>query len=229
MLDIQNWVNLFCSALNKQFGERIWFVGLQGSYSRNEATDESDIDVVAILDTLQPQDLLHYREMLESLPCREKICGFVSGKAELLSWESSDLFQFYYDTTPIQGSLDCLLNRIDRTAVQRAVHSGVCNIYHACVHNMVHERSIEVLTGLFKSARFVIQAICFLQTGNYCKEKRTLRNIVNTSEQQILDMESELKTNGATTETQFDTYCEALLLWAQKWIIAIDTKSYETI
>lgn len=48
------------------------------------------------------------------------ICGFISGKNELLNWETSDLFQFYYDTTPIKGSLDCLLEKIDKQTVKRA-------------------------------------------------------------------------------------------------------------
>ena len=40
----------FLQALDRAFGERVWFVGLQGSYGRGEATETSDIDVVVILD-----------------------------------------------------------------------------------------------------------------------------------------------------------------------------------
>jgi len=31
--------------LNETFANRVWFVGLQGSYARGEACDTSDIDV----------------------------------------------------------------------------------------------------------------------------------------------------------------------------------------
>lgn len=216
MVDIQKWLDLFCTELGRVFDNRIWFVGLQGSYGRNEATDTSDIDIVVILDSLQPQDIARYREMLASLPYREKICGFLSGKAELQRWEPADLFQFYYDTAPIQGSLDCLLDRLDRAAVKRAVHSGVCNIYHACVHNSVHERSSEILKGLYKSARFVIQAICFLQTGVYCKQSSDLRSAVSPSEQRILESEAEFKSLCTVSEKQFEHFTEILFLWAQK-------------
>ena len=222
MVEIQKWLDLFYAELGKVFGDRIWFVGLQGSYGRNEATEASDIDVVVILDVLQPQDITRYREMLKTLSHREKICGFLSGKAELQRWELADLFQFYYDTAPILGSLDSLLPKIDRTAVRRAVHSGVCNIYHACVHNSVHERSAEILKGLYKSARFVIQAICFLQTGSYCKEKAFLQQSVSPSERHILETENELKINPAVTAKQFDKYTEILFLWAQKQITDTD-------
>ena len=66
--------------------------------------------------------------MLNTLPCRELICGFVSGKDELLDWEPSDLFQFCNDTTPITGSLDEVMAVVDDVAVNRAIKNGACNI-----------------------------------------------------------------------------------------------------
>lgn len=70
--------------LNDTFGNRVWFVGLQGSYGRGEACDTSDIDVVVILDELSASDIGVYNAMLDTLPERELICGFLSGKNELL-------------------------------------------------------------------------------------------------------------------------------------------------
>ena len=42
----------FLQALNETFRDRVWFVGLQGSFARGEATETSDIDVVVILDVI---------------------------------------------------------------------------------------------------------------------------------------------------------------------------------
>ena len=50
MIDIKSWLDEFLKALSDTFAERICFVGLQGSYGRGEATENSDIDVVVILD-----------------------------------------------------------------------------------------------------------------------------------------------------------------------------------
>ena len=119
MIDITAWIDGFSKALNDTFANRVWFVGLQGSYGRDEATETSDIDVVVILDELSASNIQKYNAMLDALPHRELICGFLSGKDELLNWEPSDLFQFYYDTTPIKGSLDELLTVIDEAAVGR--------------------------------------------------------------------------------------------------------------
>ena len=102
MIEIEKWMELFLQKLDAHFEKRIWFVGLQGSYSRGEATQVSDIDMVVILDELKPQDIRTYNAMLDTMPNRELICGFLSGKEEILNWEPSDLFQFCHDTKPIR-------------------------------------------------------------------------------------------------------------------------------
>ena len=215
MIDINDWINRFLKILNDTFGERVWFVGLQGSYSRGEARDTSDIDVVVILDQLSAADIQKYNAMLDTLPNRELICGFVSGKNELLDWEPSDLFQFYHDTTPIKGSLEEMVAVVDETAVNRAIKIGACNIYHGCVHNMLHEKSEDILKGLYKSASFVVQAIAFKQTGKYVKHQSELRDVVSTDERVIVDTFLNLKNGGIV---DFNSMSEALFAWAKKWI-----------
>ena len=215
MIDIKNWMNTFLDALNTTFSDRVWFVGIQGSYGRGEATETSDIDVVVILDELSAKDIQAYNNMLDTLPHRELICGFVSGKKEILNWEPSDLFQFYYDTTPTKGSLDELLSVIDESAVDRAIQIGACNIYHGCVHNMLHEKSKDILKGLYKSASFVVQAIAFKQTGNYIKHLKDLLGVVSSDEQAIVEAFVNLKNGGMI---DFDLMSETLFAWSKKWI-----------
>ena len=215
MIDITTWMDDFLKAVNKTFGNRVWFVGLQGSYGRGEATETSDIDIVMILDELSASDIQKYNEMLDGLPHRELICGFVSGKDELLNWEPSDLFQFCNDTTPIIGSLDEVMAVIDEDAVNRAIKIGACNIYHGCVHNMLHEKSEDILKGLYKSASFVVQAIAFKQTGKYVKHQSELRNVVSTDERVIVDTFLTLK-NGGTIE--LNLMSATLFVWSKKLI-----------
>ena len=215
MIDITLWMDGFLKALHGAFENHVWFVGLQGSYGRGEATETSDIDVVVILDELSASDIGEYKAMLDTLPHRELICGFLSGKDELLHWEPSDLFQFYYDTTPIKGSLDELLTVIDEAAIDRAIKIGACNIYHGCVHNMLHEKSEDILKGLYKSASFVVQAIVFKQTGKYIKRQSELRDVVSADERVIVDTFLSLK-NGDAVE--FGAMSDILFSWSKKWI-----------
>ena len=215
MIDVSSWMDIFLKALQETFGDRVWFVGLQGSYGRGEATESSDIDVVVILDELSAKDIEAYNRMLNTLSHRELVCGFLSGKDELLNWEASDLFQFYYDTKPIQGSLDELLPLLDATAVMRAIKIGACNIYHGCVHNMLYEKSDEILRGLYKSASFVVQAIAFQQTGTYISHQKDLLPIVAPDERVIVDTFICLKNSGAV---DFESMSEVLFAWCKKWI-----------
>ena len=216
MIDITTWMNNFLQKLNYKFENRVWFVGLQGSYGRGEARDTSDIDIVVILDQLSASDIQDYNVMLDALPHRALICGFLSGKDELLNWEPSDLFQFYYDTTPIKGSLDELLTVIDETAVNRAIKIGACNIYHGCVHNMLHEKSDEILRELYKSSSFVVQAIVFQQTGKYIKHQKELLSFASPDEQAIVNTFLNLKNSELV---DFFSMSEALLSFTKKWIL----------
>ena len=215
MIEISSWMDKFVKKLEERFGDRVWFVGLQGSYGRGEATETSDIDVVVILDELTAQDIQDYNAMLDALPNRELICGFVSGKKELLNWEPSDLFQFYHDTTPIKGSLDELLVLIDDVAIERAIKIGACNIYHGCVHNMLHEKSDEILKGLYKAASFVVQAICFQETGCYIKSQKALLEKVSGEERSIVENFLSLKNSD---KVDFEEMSNTLFAWSKKWI-----------
>ena len=215
MIDITAWMNDFLQTLNETFGDRVWFVGLQGSYGRGEATKTSDIDIVVILDELSASDIQTYNTMLDTLPHRELICGFLSGKNEILNWEPSDLFQFYYDTTPIKGSLDELLTVINEAAVSRAIKIGACNIYHGCVHNMLFDKSDDVLRGLYKSASFAVQAIAFKQTGKYIKHQKELLGVVSADERKIIEIFLKLKSGDAV---DFILMSETLFAWSKKWI-----------
>ena len=215
MIDITTWMQNFLQTLNKTFENRVWFVGLQGSYGRGEATETSDIDVVVILDELSAKDIQIYNDMLDTLHHRDLICGFLSGKNEIMNWEPSDLFQFCNDTTPIKGTLDEVIALIDENAINRAIKIGACNIFHGCVHNMLHEKSEDILRGLYKSASFVVQAIVFKQTGNYIKYQEELLKVVSSDELVIVENFMNLK-NGGTVD--FSLMSETLFDWAKKWI-----------
>ncbi len=215
MVDINSWLEEFLQKLNETFKSRVWFVGLQGSYGRGEATETSDIDVVVILNELTVADIQAYNDMLDTLPYRELICGFVSGKDEIMNWEPADLFQFYNDTTPIKGSLDELLQKIDNVAVDRSIKIGACNIYHGCVHNMLHTKNDDILKGLYKAASFVVQAIVFKQTGNYIKHQNQLLQTSNQEEKVVIENFLKYK-NGETVD--FTAASEILFEWSKTWI-----------
>ena len=216
MIDISVFVDGFLKALDRAFANRVWFVGLQGSYARGEATDKSDIDIVVILDKLSPADITVYRTMLDGMPDRAYICGFLSGKDELLRWLPADLFQFYYDTKPIRGSLEELLPLLDKEAVDTAISIGACNIYHGVVHNMLHAQSKDILIGLYKAASFTVRACVFRRIGAYYAASTELMDIATPLEREILTVYRALKNEDVV---DFDQASSLLFAWAQNKFI----------
>lgn len=214
-MNINKWMENYKSEVLSLFGERVWFIGLQGSRGRGEAEDSSDIDAVLILESILPSDLEKYRDMLEGLPEREKVCGFFSGRAELENWDKAELFQFCNDTVPLYGTLEGLLGTVTRGDIYRAVRSGACSIYHAAVHNFIHGKETETLKALYKSAVFVLQAQVFLRHGSFIKKHSQLAEYLLPEESLILNNYFTVKKGG---EIPFDKYSAVIIDWASEVI-----------
>ncbi|MBO4914945.1 MAG: nucleotidyltransferase domain-containing protein, partial [Oscillospiraceae bacterium] len=79
MFDLDSYLNDLISSCQAAFGDRLLYVGLQGSYLRGEAHENSDIDVMVILDQFSVQDMDRYREILKRIGFYERSCGFICG------------------------------------------------------------------------------------------------------------------------------------------------------
>lgn len=185
-LGMQDWSERFVRAVEGAFGARIVCAGIQGSRARGEAKPSSDIDTVLILDELTKEDLTVYRALLQTLPDADLICGFVSGKAELACWEPSELVSFYFDTLPLRGDLEFLRPNLTAEAARRAVHGGACGIYHACCHNVLFDRSAEVLLSLYKAAFFVLRTKAFCETGEFFRREDELLQRLCAADRAVL-------------------------------------------
>lgn len=209
---IKEWLTNFTEKIMDNFSERVIFIGIQGSHARKEATENSDIDVVVIFDELSYRDIKRYDDIISEMPMRDRICGFISGKLELEQWDRADLFQFYHDTLPLYGDLDFIKDLIAPEDISRAVKTGACGIYHACVHNAVHEKSADILKSLLKSAVFVIQAKYFLESGEYVRSREELSEKIGADDKKILTLATEKNT------ADLDGASETLFKWASALI-----------
>ena len=193
MMDMQNWMEVYIRAVRAAFGDRVRYVGLQGSRGRGEAGPDSDIDVVCILDSCSLRDLEIYREAVKGLPDRDKLCGFVSGAAELAAWDRGELFQFRRDTTDWCGHLADLLPPEEPGDARRALHQGACGLYHLCCHNFLHGRSREAVAEACKAAVFLLQAKTYLEQGVYCRRRADLTRHLTGIDLEILQTAQALK------------------------------------
>ena len=79
MQNITQYIEDMITDLRTSFGERLLYVGLQGSYLRGEAHDGSDLDLMVVIDALTKDDLDLYRACLESRGNDIPSCGFLCG------------------------------------------------------------------------------------------------------------------------------------------------------
>ena len=187
--DVDIWLDTTIEKLQEKFSQNLLFVGLQGSYNRDEATDSSDIDLIVILENLTFEDLKRYRLIIDSLPHKEKACGFISGKNELQKWSKADMFQFYYDTKSLYGKLEDIIQPPSLDEIKQSIKISSENLYHATVHSFVHSNNyVDDLQNLYKMTFFILQAKYFVQTNNYIQTKKQLVEQLNETEKEILNI-----------------------------------------
>ena len=210
---MREWMEELVARLQGTFGARLRFAGLQGSRARGEAGPESDIDAVVILDAVSIQDIRAYRALLETMPEREKVCGFFGAAAELARWDRADLFQFVHDTLSFYGDLSALTPPLGREDARRAALKGACDIYHGCMHGLLFDRDPAALAALYKMSAFALRAKYFWQTGEYVFRTDDLKARLAPADACLLDGREAAR---ALTDdaSAFEALSERLLLWS---------------
>lgn len=183
------WLTELTDKVKSAFGDRVKFIGLQGSYRRGEANEQSDIDVIVILDKLSVADLKVYKSAVTEMPYGEKACGFISGEKELFLWPKYDIFHLWHDTEPIYGDLMDLIPEIRREDVVEAVQIGAANLYHAAGHSYLYDKDrTKSLLKLYKPTFFILQAAYFLKENDYIITKQELLQRLNGEDEEILTL-----------------------------------------
>lgn len=189
---------------------------MQGSYNRGEATPKSDIDLIVILETITFENLKTYKNIINSMPYKEKACGFISGKKEIQNWSKSDLFQFYYDTKPLYGKLSEIIAPPSQKDIERAVKSEFETIYHSASHSYLHSQNPKSdLISLYKMAFFLLQAKYFINKQKYIPTKNELVKLLDKADKSILEIcINNTEINTKRTD-ELDLLYSQIIKWSQ--------------
>lgn len=187
-MNIDTWMNDLINQLKIEFKERLVLVGLQGSRARDEQREDSDIDVVVIIEDLNADDLALYRNVIQEVPHAELACGFVGSPDVLAAWPRHDVFNLVNDTNIRYGSFDFMDTEFTAEEAKLAADACASEIYHALCHTAVFEPDMlpALLQGCLKSVFFGIRAKHFAQTGKFVNSRAQLLNLVNDSERWLL-------------------------------------------
>lgn len=215
-MDAFAWAEEATGELKTGFGERLRFVGIQGSRARGEAREDSDIDLVVLLDHVDADDLVRYRAIVQSMPRSELACGFVGSERVLAAWPRHELFQFYHDTHAIFGALPDVSPFTEADALE-AARIGASGIYHTTCHACVFDGDTAdgILESLFKGAFFTLQALQFARTGAYPRTKAELAAQLEGDEARILEVGRDWQAHRPKDDVERRELVGLLLRWSE--------------
>ena len=202
--DIEKYVQELIRRLQDEFGERLIYVGLQGSFRRGEADENSDIDIMVTLDRLDATDLDRYRKIIAALPAFERSCGFISGRGELKNWPRHEICQLLHETKDCYGSLRPLLPEFERKDVEDFVRISIGNLYHLLCHGRIHgalEECADRLRGLYKAVFYILQNSFYLQTGEWVMTGTELAARLSGPDREVMQMALTVR-SGAEFDTE---------------------------
>lgn len=216
MFNIETDINDLITECLNTFGDRLLYVGLQGSYLRGEATKDSDIDIMVVIDKLFVADLDSYRNILISIGYFDKSCGFICSKNDLLNWNRLEICHLLHTTKDHYGTLAKLVPAYTREDERNYVKLSLNNLYHELCHRYIHsdrETNIAMLPMTCKSIFFIMQNVYYLESGDFVLTKNELLKKLHGKNKKVLEMTLALK---ATEAYDFDEVFAALLEWCQK-------------
>ena len=227
MFDLNKYLADLILNCQSAFGERLLYMGLQGSYLRGEAHENSDIDVMVILNRFSVRDMDAYRRILMEIGFYERSCGFICGKEEMKRWNPLEVCQLRHTTKDLLGVLTDYLPPATREDEINYVKLSLGNLYHELCHRYIHadrDKNAARFRDTCKSAFFLIQNLHFLESGRFILRKKDLKEAVAKEDQIILDL-AELPDG-----YDFDQAFASLFTWCQRAFAHIERlggKQYE--
>ena len=191
MIDPDVYLKNLIENCRASFGDRLLYVGLQGSYLREEADENSDFDVMVVLDHFSVQDMNVYREILKKIGSYEKSCGFICGKEELLCWSPLETCQLRHTTKDFFGTLTDYLAPATREDEINYVKLSLGNLYHGICHRYIHknrEKNLAAFRGSCKEAFFLLQNLHYLESGRFLLTKRDLKAAVSEDDRRMMEL-----------------------------------------
>lgn len=215
MFRIDEYINKLIDSLKISFDKRLVYIGLQGSYLRNEETENSDIDIMAVIDNISVEDLNTYQKALVSIGNFDKSCGFICGKTDLEHWNPLEICHLLNTTKDYYGRLKELVPPYTIEDERNYVKISLNNLYHEICHRYVHtdrEYNISKLPMTCKSIFFIMQHLYYLSNGNFVQTKRELLECVRDEDKTVLELSMSLQN---CIDYDFDKAFSVLFNWCQ--------------
>ena len=219
MFGLEKYLNDLLALIKEKFDKRLLYVGLQGSYLRNEADEYSDIDIMVIIDEMTVHDLDDYKRVLISIGYFERSCGFICGKSEMANWNPLEVCQLLHTTKDLYGKLADFVPTYTVEDEKNYIKLSLGNLFHEICHRYIHsdrEKNVVRLPLTYKSVFFIIQNMYYIDSGIFIDKKRELIKHLKNQDKEVMEMAIMLKDN---KEYDFNYAFDLLFTWCQNAII----------
>ena len=216
MFIANEYIKSLTTLIKNAFGERLIYVGLQGSYLRGEATENSDIDVMVVIEDITPSDLEKYKEAILSLEGYDKSCGFICGTEDLRCWNLLEICHLLNTTKDYYGRLSDLVPTYSERDVRSFIKLSVGNLYHEICHRYIHsstEKNVASLPFTYKSVFFILQNMYYLEHGVFVGTKKELLDVLDGKDKQVLKAALSFTDNA---DYDFDEKFNLLFSWCKE-------------
>ena len=216
MVNIENYISRLTALLTERFGSRLIYIGLQGSYLRGEATDSSDIDIMAVIDGLSVSDLALYRSAVDSMEESDKACGFICSKEDLAAWNPLEICHLVNTTKDYYGALRPLVPAYTEQDIRNFIKMSINNLYHGLCHGYVHadaEQNAENLPLMYKGVFFILQNIYYLKTGKFASSKSEIIPMLDGADLTVMERSLDF---GKGINHGFEESFQLLFSWCQE-------------
>ncbi|MFG6392925.1 MAG: nucleotidyltransferase domain-containing protein [Lachnospiraceae bacterium] len=223
MFNIESYIENLLGVLKDIFGERLLYLGLQGSYLRNEQHENSDIDIMVIIDNLAPEDLGLYKNALLNVGDYEKSCGFITGKDELSNWNPLEIGNLIHTTKDIYGTLEKYIPVYTKEDGINFIKLSVCNIYHELCHRYIHsdyKKNKDNLPDTLKPVFFILQNLYFIEKEVFYNSKKELLKHLEGEDKEVFSMLLNIQND---SRFDFDTAFSLMFSWCKNTLAKLSS------
>ena len=214
MFDQEKYLADLIMNCRSAFGERLLYMGLQGSWLRGEAHENSDIDIMVLLDRFSVRDMDTYRGILREIGFYERSCGFICGKDEMKCWNPLEVCQLRQTTKDLVGVLTI-----------NYVNLSLGNLYHELCHRYIHadrDKNTAKFRGTCKSVFYLIQNLHFLESGCFILRKTDMKEAAAEEDRIVLELAD------LPDGYDFDQAFTSLFAWCQNAFARIEHRTHRT-
>ena len=215
MINVERYISELIDLLKVKFDSRLLYVGLQGSYLRGEATDDSDIDIMVVIDELSVSDMKDYRIIIQSLDHSDRSCGFICSKADLQNWNPLEISHLFHSTKSYYGNMIDWIPAYTAQDIRNYIKLSLNNLYHEICHRFIHadaNENREHLPVTYRSVFFILQNLYYFKYGKFVGSKASLLALLDGKDHAVLERSLSLSD---CRSWDFDESFELLFTWCQ--------------